>query len=179
MFTTSLVAGVAAALLAPGTLAVAPTWQPDYRTALARSIEQRKPVAVFIARGADGRARLIGDGGLPADTARLLRQSYVCLFADTATPTGRELARAFGLAEGLVISDKTGGVQVLRHEGALSRSDLTGYLTRYTDTGAVAQTEFRGVSRPTAPVVAAVQPVYQPPVVFSPALTFQGFYGGG
>ena len=169
MLSTSLVTAVVAALTAPGSLASAPAWQPSSRSALARSAEQRKPVAIFIARGEEGRARLVRDGGIPADAARVLHRSYVCLYADTATATGRHLSRALGIAEGLVISDRTGGVQVLRHEGALSQSDLTGYLTRYTDPGAVSQTEYRGV----------VQPVYPSPTLFSPALFVPSFYSGG
>src|SRR5690242_1336824 len=113
MLTTSLVTAAVAVLVTPGVPAGSPAWQPDYRTALAQSAEQRKPVAVFIARGTDGFAQLTTDGGLGADAARVLRQSYVCLYVDTATDSGKELSKAFGLTKGLVISDKTGGAQAL------------------------------------------------------------------
>jgi hypothetical protein len=183
MFATSLVTALAAAVLAPGS-AVTPAWQPDYATARTRAGELQRPVAVFIARGGEGATKLVADGGLSAEVAGLLRRGYVPVFADTSTPAGRELAKAFGIDEGLVISDRSGGVQALRHQGTLTRSDLAGYLTRFTGPGAVSQTEYRGAAQVTqaaAPVAArpAYQPVYQP--VYQPTFNVvpsYSFYGG-
>lgn len=190
MFSTSLVTAAVAVLVAPGAPVGLPTWQPDYRTALAQSAEQHKPVAVFIAHGKDGHSKLVTSGGIGADAAKVLKQSYVCLYVDTDTNAGKELSRAFGMTEGLVISDKSGGAQALRHDGNVTRSDLTGYLTRFADPAAVSQTEYRVGSQPAAvavqpaPLAAqpvyqpAYQPVYQPQAVFSPAVNFRSFYGG-
>ena len=58
MFSTSLATAAVAGLLASGSLAHQPAWQSDYRKALAQAAEQQKPVAVFIARGGAGYARL-------------------------------------------------------------------------------------------------------------------------
>ncbi len=183
MLTTSLVTAAVAALVTPGASVGSPTWQPDYRTALARSAEQRKPVAVFIALGTDGYSQLVTDGGLGAEAARMLRQNYICFYVDTATNSGRELSQAFGIAKGLVISDKTGGAQALRHEGTVSRADLTGYLIRFADAAPASQTEFHGAAQPVAVAPAAAppvyQPVYQPQMTFSPAMSFRSFTGGG
>jgi hypothetical protein len=196
MFSTSLATAAVAGLLASGSLAKEPAWQSDYRKALAQATQQQKPVAVFIARGGAGHARLITEGGLGSDAIRVLRNNYVCLYVDTETTRGQALAGAFQIREGLVISDKTGGVQALRHEGAVSRTDLTNYLTRYVNAGQVTQTEFQGGSQPVAqtvtqpvaqpvqPAPVAIQPTYQPPVyqpqpAFSPIQNFRNFIGGG
>ena len=196
MFSTSLATAAVAGLLASGSLAKEPTWQSDYRKALAQATQQQKPVAVFIARGDAGHARLINEGGIGSDATRVLRNSYVCLYVNTETDRGQALAGAFQIREGLIISDKTGGVQALRHEGTVSRTDLTNYLTRYVNAGQVAQTEFHSGVQPVAqtvtqPVVQPVQaaplavqptyqqPVYQPQPAFSPLQNFRSFIGGG
>ncbi|HET6572430.1 MAG TPA: hypothetical protein VFG68_02420 [Fimbriiglobus sp.] len=187
MFSTSLATAAVAGLLASGSLATGPAWQTDYRQALAQATQQHKPVAVFIARGGAGYARLVTEGGLGSDATRVLRNNYVCLYVDTATARGQALAGAFRIDEGLVISDKTGGVQALRHEGTVSRTDLTNYLTRYESTGQVTQTEFHGgalaaaqtVSQSAIAVQPTYQPVYQPQPAFTPFQTFRSFIGGG
>jgi hypothetical protein len=195
MFSTSLATAAVAGLLASGSLATQPNWQPDYKKALAQATQQHKPVAVFIARGDAGYARLITEGGLGSDATRVLRNSYICLYVDTRTAYGQELAGAFQIDKGLIISDKTGGVQVLRHEGSVSQTALTNYLTRYVDGGQVSQTEFHGGTQPVAqtvtqPIVQPVQPapvaiqptyqpVYQPQPAFTPLQNFRNFIGGG
>ena len=90
--------------------------------------EQHKPLAVFIGRGQAGYTRLVTDGGLGADTAKLLKQGYVSLYLDVDTAAGKQVAESFRMTEGVVISDRTGGVQALRHEGTVSQVALTGYL---------------------------------------------------
>lgn len=117
-----------------------PAWQTDYSKARALSVELKKPVAVFLAAG--GSDKLV-TGGIGDDAAKLLKDRYVCLSVDTATPAGRELAAAFRMAEGLVISDKTGGVQALRHDGAVTKDQLTGYLARFSTVSTVTTTENR------------------------------------
>ena len=192
MFSTSLATAAVAGLLASGSLAKEPAWQTDYRQALAQATQQQKPVAVFIARGGAGYARLVSEGGLGSDATRVLRNNYVCLYVDTATARGQALSGAFQIAEGLVISDKTGGVQALRHEGTVSRTDLTNYLTRYVNAGQVSQTEFHGGTQPVSqavvppaqPAPVVYQPTYQQPVyqsqpAFSPLQSFRSFIGGG
>jgi hypothetical protein len=189
MFSTSLATAAVAGLLVSGSLANQPAWQSDYKKALAQAVQQQKPVAVFIARGGAGHARLVTEGGLGSDATRALRNNYVCLYVDTETTRGQALAGAFQISEGLIISDKTGGVQALRHEGTVSQTDLTNYLTRYVNAGQVTQTEFLGATRPVVqpvyqPAPIAVQPTYQPPVyqsqpAFSPIQNFRNFIGGG
>jgi hypothetical protein len=101
-------------------------------------------VAVFIASG--GPDKLLSEGKLDPATAKLL-QDYVCLSVDPATAAGKDLAASFKMTEGLVISDKTGGVQALRHDGPVPAAELTGYLSRFARTSAVATTEYGGRGR--------------------------------
>ncbi|OWK37686.1 hypothetical protein [Fimbriiglobus ruber] len=169
MFSTSLTAMAVTGLLAYGSIPAQPAWVSDYRTALTQSVESQKPVAVFIAHGGDGYAKLVTDGGIGADAAKLLKQSYVCVYVDTDTKSGKDLAGSFGMSKGLVISNKSGTVQALRHEGAVSPTDLATYLERYSQTNTVTTTA-TNVATPAAPapVVAAPAPVYAP--AFNPYL---------
>ena len=150
MFTASLTAAVLSGVLASGSLESA-HWRTSYREAATAAADLRKPIAVFITTGSP--AKLVKEGTLGKDAARLLRDGFVPLTVDTTTDAGKELARTFNLSEGLVISDRTGGVQALRHAGAVTDADLKGYLERFTAPTAVATTEYRG---------AAVAPTVQP-----------------
>jgi hypothetical protein len=195
MFSTSLATVAVAGLMASGSLAKEPAWQSDYRKALAQAAQQHKPVAVFIARGTSGVNQLVTEGGLGSDTTRVLRDNYVCLYVDTGTVRGQALSEAFQIGQGLIISDKTGGVQALRHQGTVSQTDLRNYLNRYVTASQVTQTEFQGVQpaaqtvtqtvvQPAQPAPVSYQPVYQQPVyqpqpAFSPIQNFRNFIGGG
>ena len=181
MISTSL-AAVVVGLTAVGTV---PHWQTDYRTALARVSAEHKPVAVFIAAGAGGYAKLVSEGHLGADATGLLSQQYVALHVDTTTDAGRQTAQSFGMTEGVVISDRTGGVQAYRHEGAITQAELTSSLRVYASTVVIAQpapvsvpvttsTSFyppAAVATPvvSAPVVAPLFAAPQPVSVFAPA----------
>lgn len=147
MFSTSLVAAMITSLAASGSVAGLPAWQTDYRTALTQSAEQHKPIAVFIARG--GSEKFVID----SETAKLLKQSYVCVSLDTTTETGKTMASKFGLTEGLVISDKTGSLQALRHEGAVNTTTLSTYVQQYASTPVVTTTVTNSSAPVTAPAV--------------------------
>lgn len=163
MLSTTLVAALG------GLLAVStqPTWVTDYRSALVQAANQHKPVAVFIAQGSDGYAKLVAEGTLGTDAVGTLRQNYVALYVDTATADGRETAATFGMSQGLVISNRNGGIQALRHQGTLSQADLTGYLARFSAEPAVATTEHHSTTPVSAPVYQAA-PVYQIAPSYSP-----------
>lgn len=143
MFSTSLAALAVTGVLTAGSLTVTqPTWHTSYRVALGQVAEQHKPLAVFIGRGQAGYTRLVTDGGLGADTAKLLKQGYVSLYLDVDTASGKQVAEAFQMTEGVVISDKTGGTMALRHEGTVSQAALTGYLQQYQAGQPVIQTQY-------------------------------------
>lgn len=157
MFTTCLTAAVLTGVFASGSLE-SPKWQSSYREASVAAANLRKPIVVFIVSGSPG--KLVKEGVLGKDANRLLRDGFVPLTVNTSTTDGQELARTFGMTEGLVISDSTGGVQALRHAGGLTSAELTGYLERFTATATVSTTEYRGT---------AAAPVAQPQYYSQPA----------
>ena len=122
-----------------------PTFAPTYGQAVSLAQEQNKPLAVFIGQGTEGFAKLVTDGGLTPETARSLKTEFVCLYVDSTTEAGKDLAGSFRMTEGVVISDRTGGLQALRHEGAISPVVLTTYATTYSQPSlAVTQTTYAG-----------------------------------
>jgi len=161
ILSTTLATALLGGLVAAGSVPAQPAWQNDYGKALVQSANLKKPIAVFIAQGGEGYTKLVKDGTIPADAAKLLGQSYVCLYVDAATPAGKEVAESFRMTRGLVLSNKGGTQQALRIEGQVSQSELTGYLTRYAGASQVAQTEFAGASQPSA------APANQYPVIRS------------
>lgn len=167
MFVTALTAALLGSTLSPGT--VAPAWKTDYREAMTAAAADGKPVAVFIGKGDGGFARVVA-GEVPAEAGKLLAAKFVCLYVNTDTAAGKDLAGRFGMAEGLVVSSKGGEVQALKHAGAVAPAALTGYLTKYSDPArVVTATERVGVAVTAAPVVtpaayAAPAPVYAAPV---------------
>lgn len=159
MVTTTFAAVVLGATLSPA--ALTPDWRTDYRQAIVAAVAEQKPVAVFIGHGT---AR-----PLPPEAATLLAKSYVCVTVDVDTPAGKTLADKFGLAEGLVISNKGGDLQALRHAGPVPAADLTGYLAKFSDASrVVTTTEKVGAEAAPAAVVPAsyAAPVYRSGPVF-------------
>jgi hypothetical protein len=109
-------------------------WSQDYTAAGKQAAQAKKPLAVFLAPGKGGYAK-IGRDGLGDEAQGLLGEQYVCVHIDTATDKGKELAQAFQLTgdTGIIISDRTGEKQAFRHSGDLARADLVRYLKRYGD----------------------------------------------
>lgn len=174
MLSTSL------AVALTGALAVAtpsqPNWQLNYSTAIAHAAEYHKPLAVFIAHGEGGFARVVADGTLPTDAVKLLKQGFVCVYVNTDTEGGKKLAGSFAMAEGLVISDRTGEKQALRHPGAVPPADLTRYLEKFGDPNrVVTTTEVQNVvTTPVAPAAVAAPAFYA-----NPMSTFGNIFPGG
>ena len=165
IFTTSLAAFALSGLLA-ASIPGQPAWTTDYRQALSAASEFRKPIAVFITKGSQ--TQLTKGEGLSADAAKLLKDGYVALHVDTTTESGRKLAASFDMTEGLIISDKTGGVQALRHAGTVTPTELNGYLAKYAGTQPVMTTDYRTTGMAAQPVVSSpyvpAYRTYAPPV---------------
>ena len=142
MISTTFTAVALGAVLSTGAVSV-PTWESDYGKALAVAAAEQKPVAVFIGRGEAGYTKLVG-GEFPADAGQILAKSYVCVYVDTDTASGKALAGQFDLPKGVVISCKGGNVQALRYGGNVAPGALTSYLTRYSEARAVVTTETAG-----------------------------------
>jgi len=161
MITTTL-----AVVALPGALNPSPAmgWRTDYAQAMAVASAEKKPMAVLIGHGADRINRLVSEGTISSESARLLRESYVSVYLDTETAAGKELAGRFALTEGLVISSPGGSVQALRHSGTVSGTELTRNLSQYAQSGQPTTT----VSTSTSPAVisgAVVQTGYSAPII--------------
>lgn len=151
MITTSFAAAALSVLLTGEMAALTPTWQTDYSKVMAAAVSQQKPVAVFIGCGDSGYAKLVTDGQIPADAAQVLSQNFVCMYVDTDTAAGKSLAGDFGLSSGLIISNRGGTYQALRHNGSVTPTALTGYLSQYGDAGKVSTTVEAGTATTVAP----------------------------
>lgn len=161
MFTTSLAVVAVAGLLTPGSVAGQPDWAPDYAAALSRAAELRKPVAVFLTSG--DLTRLTQGEKLGSDVGKTLSTHYVAVQIDTTTESGKKMADAFHMKEGVVISDRTGASIALKHEGAVAATELADYLNRFSGQTVVAATEYRiaGGASPLYP--SQVVPSYPAP----------------
>lgn len=131
MFTTTLAVIALAGGNSSGVIPSTPNWHTDYAQALSRSSAEGKPMAVFIGNGADKFAKMFADGTITADAARVLGDSYVCVYLDADTAAGKDLAGRFELTEGLVISSRGGSHQAYRHAGALRAAELAESLNKY------------------------------------------------
>ncbi|MDY3551275.1 thioredoxin family protein [Gemmata sp. JC717] len=129
MTTTILAAIALSGVLAP---AAKPEFQAhtDYASALKRAASEGKPMAVLIGTG-NPFAKVLNDAAMTDETAKLLRDKFVCVAVDTGTSKGAELASQFQLTDGLVISSTGGTYQALRQPGAVSAGDLANHLSTY------------------------------------------------
>ena len=141
MFTTTMAAVTMTGLLASGAFIPGPTWVADYGVALRQAAEQGKPVAVFIADGSKGFAQVLPAGALTPESTKLLNDKYVTVFVDTTTEAGKATAKVFELKEGLVISNRGGAKQALRHNGAVTAESINAYLPRFANVDTVTTTE--------------------------------------
>lgn len=149
MLTTTLAVVALAGALSAGS-SPSPSWQSDYSQAMATASAERKPIAVFIGQGSKKPGDMMADGTISEDAAKLLRNNYVCLFVDTETTSGKELASQFALTEGLVISSPGGTVQALRHNGPVNGTELTRQLGQFATAGQPVTTVTTGIGAPAA-----------------------------
>jgi len=167
MFLTSLTAMAVAGTLSAN-IAGQPDWAESYGKALSKSGAQQQPVAVFIAPG--GLAKLTDGSDLGAETLKVLKSSYVSVQVDTTTEEGKKLAAAFGVSEGVILSDRTGQTVALKHEGKVKPTELNGYLTKFADQKVNMTTEIHVAGAPVA------APSYQP---YQVQPQFYPYSGGG
>jgi hypothetical protein len=125
----------ALSLIANSAGTVAPVWLQHYVEAREHGRTESKPVAVFIGSGSSGWHQVSRDGQFDSQVNQILADAYVCLYVNTDSDYGRELASAFGISDGpgLVISSHSGKVQVFSHQGDLENGDLSHFLRRYAD----------------------------------------------
>ena len=176
------------AMMGPGatpTASEALKWQESYGAAMQEGKRLGKPVAVFIGRGKKGWRQVCRDGTLSVAAEKRLAGRYVCVYVDADTTTGAELARAFRMTRGLVLSTKDGGDQAFRHAGTLATKEMERTLAKYASGMSVAQTETlerERVSFSYSPGSNTTgQPVVAPTFVpnYAGFGGFGGFGGGG
>jgi hypothetical protein len=158
------------------------SWHGDYDEAYRLGSQRHKPLAVFLGKGPSGWQKVVEEGQFNAQSQKLLRENYVCVYLDTTRSEGAELAGSFEMRQGtgLVLSDHTGKAQAFRHEGSLSGSELEQKLRTYADRERVVQrTETDNVERVSnyAPLAPVYTPTYVPQAI--PFGGFGGFGGGG
>ena len=128
MNTSILTLVLASAMLAPG-------WHNSYNQAQQQSAQTKKPLVIVFGSGANGWSKVVrAESPSPAVT-KLLSEGYVCMYVDTASAKGKQIAQNFDIAGnvGIVISDRAGTIQAFWHQGDLTNDSLTGYLQKYAD----------------------------------------------
>jgi hypothetical protein len=143
-----------------------PAWLTDYGTARAHVTAVGKPMAVFVGSGQDGWSKVVRDGSLSPAARKLLTEKYVCLYVNTETTSGRNLAGAFQVASrGLVISDRAGTAQAYSLSGDLTGTELVQTLEKYSDREIRStETVIREAPVTVRPTVSyQVQPTYYAP----------------
>lgn len=161
MFTTSMTAALVAGLLASGSLGL-PEWTDSYGKAMAQAGEKHKPMAVFLTTGdLNG---VTNGKGLGADVLKSLKADYIAVKIDTTTEDGKTVAAAFGISQGVVLSDRTGKTMALKHEGPVTGEQLAVYLTKYAATETIHTTEYQSsLVVPPVQYQQQYQPQYQQP----------------
>ncbi|MCI0638641.1 MAG: hypothetical protein L0Y70_06175 [Gemmataceae bacterium] len=111
-------------------------WQKDYYAAQLKGSQEKKPLAVFVNSG--GQGKLVQDGSWPQSLKDTLVSKYICACLDSEKTENRELIRALAISsgQGLVISDRTGSVQAFHHDGPITTADLARHLLSFADTSA-------------------------------------------
>src|SRR5947209_15419836 len=127
MYTSIVLVALAGSTISAA-IPTSPQFNSDYAAARQLGSRERKPLAVFVGSGPKGWEQRTTDGQLSQDVQQLLQSHYVCVYFDTTTDEGKRMARAFDLADGLVLSDGSGENQAFRHSGKLSNGDLAGQL---------------------------------------------------
>jgi hypothetical protein len=167
MFTSTLIIAVGGLLVSAGP--ESPPWHSDYGSAQRLGRKGGKPLAVFIGSGKAGWNQIAPGGQLGAEVKQLLVRTYVCVYVDTATKTGKQLAYEFEMPKwpGLIVSDHAGRYQAFRHQGSLPSEQLLRYLRRYADPKRIVQsTETNPTQRVShfVPVDWYYQPIRYEPV---------------
>jgi hypothetical protein len=123
-------------------------WRNDYMEARKMGQTEKKPLAVFIGNGAAGYEKVCQDGKISAEVEKILADSYICVYVDSSTPEGQQVASAFANTSGLglVLSDRTGELKAFSHQGDLSAVDLGRWVKRFADPNVDVRTTMTNVS---------------------------------
>ena len=140
MNTSILGAALVAAMVPAHTASLAPAWLHDYSLARELGSREKKPLVVVIGSGKTDWANLAKQAEQDDTINQTLRSSYVCLFVDTDTAEGQQLARSFEMSgPGVVISTRSGETQAYRKAGEVPAGELAKELVSHTDDTYVAR----------------------------------------
>jgi len=131
MFTTTLAMIALAGGIGSGVIPSTPNWHTDYAQALTRSSAEGKPMAVFIGHGSDRITKMLAEGTISAEAAKVLSTSYVSVYLDSDAQSGKDLAGRFEMTQGLIISSRGGTLQAFRLNGELKATEVADSLTKY------------------------------------------------
>jgi len=136
------------AMLGPGATPERPaaetlSWQKSYAEARKVGRQKNSPLAIFIGKGSDGWQQVCRSREFPAQARRLLATHYVCVYVDTSTPAGSNLAAQLDVKDGpgLVLGTRDGENQAFHHPGRLTKTQLETTLRKYARGQAVTRTE--------------------------------------
>lgn len=135
-------------------------WLSDYNQARDLGVKDQKPLVVVVGTGGNGWEQLLHTGFLSETASENLLEAFVCLYVDTDTDDGKELAKSLGVptGPGIVITDRTGKLQALRYRGQVSTTDLQRVLSRFGSPDFVVRTTETDVRPPAPPP----RPAYTP-----------------
>ena len=136
-----------------------PAWQNNYAQARESGSAQKKPLVIVF-----GSSNFLATNA-NSDVAKLLSQQFVCVFVDTASPSGKQLAENFELdgGVGLVVTDRDCLSQAFWHQGVMENDLVLRTLRKYSERDVVVTTT--EVSTP-APSLRADQPAFQPAPIY-------------
>jgi hypothetical protein len=134
LMNTSIFTAIVAGILLAGQNAT-PSWLNSYGEAKQQGAAQKKPLAVVFGSGANGWTKVVREAIPTSEVMQLLADKYVCVYIDTASPTGKKIAQDFGVTGnvGMVISDRAGSLQAFWHQGDLTNKSMVRYLERFSD----------------------------------------------
>lgn len=178
MYTTmavvALTMGMSAAKVSP-----TPVWESDYRLAMARVSEAGKPMVLIVGSGKNGMEAVVREGSFDPAVSKLLASKFVCVYIDTNTVEGRNLANALQIRnQGVVISDKTGATQAFSSAVAMSRDMLQTTLVKYADADPKGVKKTETIVDPKAPPAPVAPAVMAGPGMMAAGGCGQS-YGGG
>ena len=111
------------------------SWESSYGQGQQQATAEKKPLVVVFGPGANGWTKVVRAEAPATEVNKLLAEKYVCVYVDTSSPAGQQLAQTFAVTGGvgLVISDRNGSSQAFWHQGDLTNERMIHYLAKYAD----------------------------------------------
>lgn len=128
------------------TCPITANWRFDYSSAYREAHTLQKPLLVVFAQGKAQPNNILTHGEISPSTRKLLVAEFICCYIDSESESGKKLAEQYALSKGLVISDRGGNNQALRHEGALTPEIFNRYVEDVIEPTAILTTTSYGTT---------------------------------